>query len=142
MKTTIPKERDIRRAWYVVDASDKALGRMAVKIANVIRGKHKAVFTPHVDTGDYVIVLNAAKVKLTGNKNQQKVYMDYSGYRGGQKLRKASVVRERHPERLVYDAVRRMLPKNRLMRSAIGRLKVYAGESHRHQAQHPLPLDI
>ncbi|NQT02318.1 MAG: 50S ribosomal protein L13 [Planctomycetes bacterium] len=142
MKTTIPKEADIRRSWYLVNASDKVLGRMAVKIANVVRGKNKPIFTPHVDTGDYVIVINANQVKLTGKKETQKIYLDYSGYRGGLKQTKASDVRTRNPERMIYDAVRRMLPKNRLMRSAIKRLKVYAGEEHPHEAQNPQALDL
>lgn len=141
MKTTIPREADIKRSWFVVNASDKVLGRLAVRIADVIRGKHKPVFCPHVDTGDHVIVINASRVKLTGNKENQKIYQDFSGYRGGLKETKASVVRARHPERLIQDAVRRMLPKNRLMRQVMGRLKVYAGEQHRHEAQNPQPLD-
>lgn len=142
MKTTMPEEIRVQRSWYVVDASDKVLGRLAVKLANVIRGKHKPLFTPHIDTGDYVIVLNAEKVKLTGKKEDRKVYVDYSGYRGGLKERNAAAIRKRNPERLVYDAVRRMLPKNRLMRKAIGRLKVYPGNNHEHEAQKPRPLDV
>lgn len=142
MKTTIPKECDVQRCWHVVNATDKVLGRLAVRIADVIRGKHKPTFTPHVDTGDYVIVLNAGKVKLTGRKDELKIYQDYSGYRGGLRQTKASVVRERNPERLVYDAVRRMLPKNRLMRRAIKRLKVYPDEHHGHHAQNPQEMDV
>ena len=142
MKTTIPKEADIRRSWYLVNASDKVLGRLAVKIANIVRGKNKPIFTPHVDTGDFVIVINANKVKLTGKKETQKIYLNYSGYRGGLKQTKASDVRAHNPERMIYDAVRRMLPKNRLMRSALKRLKVYAGEEHPHEAQNPQALDL
>lgn len=142
MKTTIPKEADIRRSWYLVNASDKVLGRLAVKIANIVRGKNKPIFTPHVDTGDFVIVINANKVKLTGKKETQKIYLNYSGYRGGLKQTKASDVRTSNPERMIYDAVRRMLPKNRLMRSALKRLKVYAGEEHPHEAQNPQALDL
>lgn len=142
MKTTIPKETDIQRSWYLVNASDKVLGRLAVRIANVVRGKHKPIFTPHIDTGDYVIVVNASKVKLTGKKEDQKMYTSYSGYRSGLKRIKASVVRERNPERMIYDAVKRMLPKNKLMRKALGRLKVYAGDQHPHEAQNPQKLEI
>jgi large subunit ribosomal protein L13 len=142
MKTTIPKEEDIERSWYLINASDKVLGRLAVRIADIIRGKHKPIFCPHVDAGDHVVVINAGLVKLTGNKEDRKIYTDFSGYRGGLKETKASVVRARHPERLIQDAVRRMLPKNRLMRKALGRLKVYAGENHRHEAQNPQPLDF
>ena len=142
MKTTIPKETDIQHTWYLVNATDKVLGRLAVKIANTIRGKNKPIFTPHIDTGDYVIVINAGKVKLTGKKEDQKIYMNYSGYRGGLKKTKASVIRESNPERMIYDAVRRMLPKNRLMREVIKRLKVYKGDQHPHEAQNPQPLDL
>ena len=142
MKTTVPKEADVQRAWHVVNASDKVLGRMAVCIADVIRGKHKPTFTPHVDVGDYVIVLNASKVKLTGRKEEQKIYMDFSGYRSGLKKRTAATIRARNPERLVRDAVKRMLPKNRLMRQAINRLKIYPGQEHQHEAQSPQPLEM
>lgn len=142
MKTTIPKETDIQRAWYLVNASDKVLGRLAVKIANIVRGKNKSIFTPHIDTGDFVVVINAGKVKLTGKKEDQKMYVNYSGYRGGLKQTKASVIRERNPERMIYDAVRRMLPKNRLMRKAINRLKVYAGDQHPHEAQNPQLIEM
>lgn len=142
MRTTIPRETDIQRSWYLANASDKVLGRLAVRIANVVRGKHKPIFTPHIDTGDYVIVVNAGKVKLTGKKEDQKMYTSYSGYRSGLKRIKASVVRERNPERMIYDAVKRMLPKNKLMRKALGRLKVYAGDRHPHEAQNPQKLEI
>lgn len=142
MRTTIPKETDIQRSWYLVNASDKVLGRLAVRIANVVRGKHKSIFTPHIDTGDYVIVVNARKVKLTGKKEEQKMYTSYSGHRSGLKRIKASIVRERNPERMIYDAVKRMLPKNKLMRKVLGRLKVYAGDQHPHEAQNPQKLEF
>ena len=140
MKTTIPRAEDIRRSWIVINADDQALGRLAVKIADRLRGKHKPTYTPHVDTGDFVVVINARRVKLTGKKNEQKIYADYSGYRNGLKEVKASVMREHNPERMIYDAVKRMLPKNRLMREAFQRLKVYAGDTHPHASQNPQPL--
>lgn len=140
MPTTIPSLKDIRHHWHVVDASGQVLGRLAVKIANRLRGKHKPTYTPHVDTGDFVVVINAEQVKLTGKKNDQKLYTSYSGYRGGRKEIQASVVRERNPERMISVAVKRMLPKNRLMRVAFKRLKVYAGNTHPHAGQNPEPL--
>ena len=138
----MPKEESIQRSWYLVNASDKALGRLAVKIANILRGKNKTIFTPCVDTGDHVIVINASKVKLTGKKENQKIYLDYSGYRGGLKETKASDIRKRNPERMIYDAVRRMLPKNTLMRKAFKRLRVYADTDHPHEAQNPQVFDL
>jgi len=140
MKTTIPRTEDVRRNWLLTDATDQPLGRLAVKIADRLRGKHKPTYTPHVDTGDFVVVINARCVKLTGKKNDQKIYADFSGYRGGLKQTKASVIRERNPERMIYDAVKRMLPKNRLMREAFQRLKVYAEDKHPHASQNPQPL--
>lgn len=140
MKTTILRTADIRHDWVLVDAADQVLGRLAVKIANHLRGKHKPVYAPHVDSGDFVVVLNAKRVKLTGKKEDQKAYVDYSGYRGGHKEVKASVIRETNPERMIYDAVKRMLPRNRLMREALLRLKIYEGETHPHAGQNPQPL--
>ena len=140
MKTTIPRMEDVRRNWLLMDAADQPLGRLAVKIANRLRGKHKPTYTPHVDTGDFVVVINARSVKLTGKKNDQKTYADYSGYRHGLKEVKTSVMRERNPERMIYDAVKRMLPKNRLMREVFQRLKVYAEDKHPHAGQSPQPL--
>ena len=137
MKTFIPKNPGSARGWLLVDAADKPLGRLAVKIADALRGKNRPTFSPHVDTGDFVVVINAEKVKLTGRKEEQKVYHRYSGYRGGLHAIKASVIRERHPERLVQLAVRGMLPKNTLNRQIFKRLKVYAGEEHPHAAQNP-----
>lgn len=118
------------------------MGRLAVKIANILRGKNKVTFTPHVDTGDFVVVINAEKVKLTGRKDEQKIYQRYSGYRGGLKEIKASVVRERHPDRLIKLAVKGMLPKNNLGRKVFGRLKVYAGGGHPHTAQNPQKVGL
>jgi large subunit ribosomal protein L13 len=129
-----------QQRWYVVDAKDQVLGRLAVRIATVLMGKHKPTYTPHVDCGDFVIVLNAGDVKLTGRKGEDRIYQRYSGYPGGQKNIPIKRVLERHPERVLYEAVRRMLPKNRLARRMLRKLKLYNGETHSHQAQHPEPL--
>ena len=137
MKTTLPKDPGENRKWVVIDAEGKVLGRMAVEIANVLRGKSKPTFTPHVDTGDFVVVVNAEKVALSGRKEEQKLYRRYSGWRGGLKETNAAAVRERHPERLVQHAVKGMLPKNNLSRKMLSRLKVYAGSEHPHAAQQP-----
>ncbi len=131
-----------QRAWYVVDATDQVLGRLAVRIATVLMGKHKPTYTPHVDCGDFVVVLNAGAVKLTGRKNEVKVYQSYSGYPGGHKITPISRVLERHPERVLREAVRRMLPKNRLARHMLNKLKLYPGTEHPHQAQQPQPLPL
>ena len=141
MKTTLAKQPQTDRAWLLVDAVDKPLGRLAVKIADALLGKHRPEYTPHVDTGDFVVVVNADKVKLTGRKEEQKLYRRYSGYRGGLKEIKASVVRKRHPDRLIRLAVKGMLPKNNLSRGVFRRLKVYAGEQHPHAAQHPRAVE-
>jgi len=137
MKTTIPKTGARSRDWLVVDAAGKPLGRLAVRIADALRGKNRPDFTPHVDTGDFVVVINAEKVALTGRKNEKKVYRRYSGHRGGLKEIPASVLRQRHPDRLIRLAVKGMLPKNSLSRRMFRRLKVYAGVQHPHAAQHP-----
>jgi len=128
------------RKWFVVDARDQILGRLAVRIATVLMGKHKPTYTPHVDCGDYVIVLNAGDVKLTGRKNETVVYQRYSGYPGGQKIIPIQRVLERHPERVLHEAVRRMLPKNRLARQMLRKLKLSTNSDHIHQAQNPEPL--
>lgn len=135
MKSFVPKDAGENRAWLLVDAEDKVLGRLAVVIANVLRGKDKPTFSPHVDTGDFIVVINAEKIKLTGKKDELKMYQSYSGYRSGRKETPASVVRERHPDRLIKMAVKGMLPKNNLSRKMLGRLKVYAGGEHPHGAQ-------
>lgn len=137
MKTTLAKNPGNERDWKVVDADGQTLGRLAVKIANVLRGRDKPTYTPHVDTGAFVVVVNAEKVKLTGRKEEQKIYQRYSGHRGGLKETKASDVRARHPERLIRSAVRGMLPHNTLNRGVFSRLKVYAGPEHPHAAQQP-----
>jgi large subunit ribosomal protein L13 len=135
-KSFLPKEPS-KRAWVLVDAADKPLGRLAVRVADMLRGKHRPTFSPQVDTGDFVVVLNAARVKLSGKKDEQKIYHRYSGYRGGLKEIPASALRERHPDRLVKLAVRGMLPKNAMGRKVLSRLKVYPGKDHPHAAQQP-----
>jgi large subunit ribosomal protein L13 len=142
MTTTIVKEKDVRRSWYVVDAADKPAGRLAAGIANVLRGKLKPTYTLHVDDGDFVVVINAEKVKLTGTKEDTKIYKSFSGYPGGLKTLSARTVRARNPTRIIQQAVRGMLPKNKMNRLTVGRLKVYAGPNHPHTAQQPKPLDI
>jgi len=137
MKTTIVNAAGIERAWYVVDATDQTLGRLTTRIANVLRGKHKTIFTPHVDCGDYVIVVNAEKIKLTGKKLDQKRYYNYSGYAGGLKEQTARELLSTYPDRVILSAVKGMLPKNRLSRQIIKKLKVYGGGDHPHGAQNP-----
>lgn len=137
MSTTFPKESEITREWYVVDATDRATGRLAVDIANVLRGKNKRTFTPHVDGGDFVIVINAEKVKLTGSKEEQKIYKHYTGYPSGLREFPAKTIRERKPERIITQAVRGMLPTSRQGRKVFKRLHVYAGPEHPHEAQQP-----
>jgi len=142
VKTYNAKKADIQREWFVVDASGQTLGRLATRIATVLRGKHKPIYTPSMDTGDFVIVVNADKVAVTGRKLDQKMYYRYSGYPGG--LTETSLRRmlQTHPTRVVEFAVRGMLPKNRLGRAMIKKLKVYAGGTHPHAAQQPKSLDV
>ncbi len=142
MKTYTAKASDIERTWYVVDAEGQTLGRLASEIAKVLRGKHKPTFTPHMDTGDYVIVVNAEKIQVTGRKMDQKFYYRHSGYPGGLKSISLRVQLQKHPTRVIQAAVRGMLPKNRLGRAMIKKLKVYAGDSHPHQAQQPQKLEF
>ena len=139
-KTKSERKEDVQRKWYIIDAEGEILGRMCSKIAAVLRAKHKDSFTPHVDGGDYVIVINADKVRLTGNKFDQKIYQTYSGYPGGQKEKTAKEMAESKPEFLIENAVRGMLPKNRLARQIIKKLFVYAGAEHPHEAQKPEPF--
>ena len=141
MKTTIPKESDIQRAWRLIDATEEPAGRLAVRIADILRGKDKRTYTPHVDTGDFVVVVNADKVKLSGSKEEQKIYKNYTGYPGGLKEYTAATIRRKNPTRILSQAVRGMLPKNRLNRRIYKRLKVYAGPEHPHGAQNPQPLE-
>ncbi|MFL6265679.1 MAG: 50S ribosomal protein L13 [Actinomycetes bacterium] len=142
MRTYSPKPADIQREWHVIDATDVVLGRLAVHTANLLRGKHKPIFAPHVDTGDHVIVINAAKVRLTGRKREQKVAYRHSGYPGGLKETPYTVLLAQRPSRAVERAVRGMLPRNRLGRQMLSKLKVYDGPTHPHAAQLPVPLDV
>jgi len=142
MKTFSAKAAEVKRDWYVIDATDKTLGRMATEIARRLRGKHKAEYTPHVDTGDYIVVVNAEKVRVTGNKPLDKMYYHHTGYPGGMKQASFSKMIETHPERVLEIAVKGMLPKNPLGRAMYRKLKIYAGPEHKHTAQQPKPLDI
>ena len=142
MKTFMAKPAEIKRDWYVIDATGISLGRVATKAANVLRGKHKAIYTPNVDCGDYVIVINADKVKLTGNKLEQKMYYNHSGYTGGLRERTAKEMRENYPVEMVERAVKGMLPKGRLGRQMYRKLFVYAGAEHPHTAQQPVELKM
>ena len=141
-KTFSPTPGDIEREWLVVDADGVALGRVASEVAQLLRGKHKPKFAPHMDMGDYVIVLNAKKVAVTGNKETEKIYYRHSGYPGGIRSETVETVRERYPERLIANAVKGMLPKNRLGRATLGKLRVYAGAEHPHRAQDPKPYAL
>jgi len=136
------KEEGLDRKWYVIDADGKVLGRLASRVAKILRGKEKPQFTPHVDTGDFVVVVNAEKVKLTGKKMAEKIYYRHSGYIGGLKARTAQELLAQKPEEMIRLAVRGMLPKNRLGRQLLGKLKVYRGAEHPHGAQKPLPLEL
>lgn len=142
MKTFSAKAAEVEREWWVVDAEGETLGRLATRIASILRGKHKPIFTPNVDTGDFVIVVNADKVAVTGAKLDQKIYYRHSGYPGGLKERTLREQLQRAPERVIETAVRGMLPKNKLGRAMFRKLKVYAGPTHPHQAQQPKPLAI
>jgi large subunit ribosomal protein L13 len=142
VRTYSPKGNDITRQWHVIDASDVVLGRLASQAAVLLRGKHKPIFAPHVDTGDFVIVINADKVALSGNKLEQKRAYRHSGYPGGMRSRSYGELMEKHPERVVEKAIRGMLPKNSLGRQTLRKLKVYAGPNHPHQAQQPVPFEI
>lgn len=142
MKSFIASNPGNEREWLVIDAADQPVGRLAARIADALRGKDKPTFTPHVDMGSFVVVVNAEKVKLTGRKETQKIYKHYTGYRSGLKEMPAAMVRERHPERMVEQAVRGMLPKNNLSRRAFRRLKVYKGSEHPHAAQNPRALTL
>ena len=140
MSTPMPKESEIERKWYVVDAEGKVLGRLATRIATILRGKHKPLFAPHLDVGDHVVVLNAEKIHLTGRKLQNKQYRWHTGYIGGLREVRAETMLRTHPERMIEWAVQGMLPKNRLGRAMAKKLKVYRGAAHPHSAQQPAPL--
>ena len=141
MKNTyMQKKEEVSRNWYVIDATDMTLGRLAAKVATILRGKHKPTYTPHIDCGDYVIVVNASKVNLTGNKLDKKIYYNHSGYPGGLRERTARTMIENYPEEMIERAVKGMLPKGRLGRQMYKKLYVYAGSEHPHQAQQPVEL--
>jgi large subunit ribosomal protein L13 len=142
VRTFSAKKEEIEREWFVVDAEGQTLGRLATRIATILKGKHKPIYTPHLDCGDFVIVINADKVRVTGRKMDQKFYYRYSGYPGGLSQISLRDQLARFPERVVHAAVRGMLPKNKLGRQMIKKLKVYAGDEHPHQAQQPKPLEL
>ncbi|MEE8156550.1 MAG: 50S ribosomal protein L13 [Gammaproteobacteria bacterium] len=142
MKTFSAKNETVKRDWYVVDASGKTLGRLASEIARRLRGKHKPEYTPHVDTGDYIIVVNAEKVRVTGNKLKDKIYYHHTGYIGNLKSEPLGKLLDRHPERVIEKAVKGMMPRNPLGRRMLKKLKVYAGSEHAHTAQQPQPLEF
>jgi large subunit ribosomal protein L13 len=142
MSSFMAKPGNYEQGWYVVDATDQVVGRLAVTIANILRGKHRPVYTPHQDTGEFVIVINVEKIRFTGKKWQQKTYAAYSHYPGGLRVQTAEEVHAKHPERILEAAVRRMVPRNRLGRKQMDKLKVYAGSSHPHQAQQPKELKL
>jgi len=142
MKTFSAKASEVQRQWWIIDAKNQVLGRVAVKAAKLLRGKEKTIFTPHVDTGDFVVVINADKVRLSGKKEEQKSYMSFSGYVGGHKSESARARRARHPELLIERAVRGMIPHNRLGRAVYRKLKVYRGDSHPHAAQKPAAVSL
>ena len=142
MKTFSAKPHEVRRDWYVVDATGKTLGRLSTEIARRLRGKHKPVYTPHVDTGDYIVVVNAEKIRVTGNKLKDKIYHRYTGYIGNLKSISLEQLLEEAPERALQYAVKGMLPRNPLGRKMLSKLRVFVGPEHKHEAQQPLPLDI
>ena len=141
MKTYLPKENLDQRKWHVVDADGAVLGRLAAQVADILRGKNKPTFTPHLDAGDFVVVINAEKVRVTGKKEEAKEYMTYSGWKGGEKYRTVAQIRANQPEELIHRAVRGMVPKNRLGRQLLTKLKVYKGGNHPHSAQQPATLE-
>jgi large subunit ribosomal protein L13 len=144
LKTYIARDKEIEESkrWYIIDAEGQVLGRMASKIAHILRGKNKPIYSPHQDVGDYIVVVNAEKIKLTGKKMEQKTYFRHSGYPGGVTQTPVALMLQRHPERVVEYAVKRMMPKNALGRNMFKKLKVYAGSDHPHKAQQPQTLDI
>ncbi len=142
MKTYSAKPETVQHDWYVIDATDKVLGRLATEIARRLRGKHKPVYTPHVDTGDYIVVVNAEKVAVTGNKEAGKIYHHHTGFPGGIRSQNLATMREKHPERILETAVKGMMPKNPLGRAMLKKLKIYTGPEHHHAAQQPKTLEI
>lgn len=142
MKTFLAKKETVQPKWHLIDADGQVLGRLAVKAANIIRGRHKASYTPHVDTGDFVVIINAEKVVLTGRKETTNEYMFFSGFVGGESYRKLSVMRQKHPEFIIEHAVKGMLPKNRLAAKMLTKLRVFAGPKHTHEAQNPVQVSL
>jgi large subunit ribosomal protein L13 len=142
MSTYMAKKGSVPQRWYLIDATDKVVGRLAVKIATILKGKHRPEYTPHVDTGEFVVVVNAEKVKFTGNKWTQKTYQSYSHHPGGRRLIVARDLHAKHPDRVLFEAVKRMLPRNKLGRKQLSKLKIYGGPTHEHQAQQPVELGI
>lgn len=142
MKSYMQKKEEVKRNWYVIDAEGKSLGRVATLAAKYLRGKHKPIYTPHIDCGDYIIIINAQKVNLTGNKLENKMYYNHSMYQGGLRERTAKVMKEKYPEEMMERAVKGMLPHNRLGRAMYKKLFVYAGSEHKHEAQQPVVLDV
>ena len=142
MPTYIPKADELDRTWFVIDAKDKVLGKLAVLAADILSGKRKPTYTPFLDTGDHVIVINASQVHLTGRKETDKLYRSHTGYMGGLKTTAAADMRKKHPTRVIEEAVKGMLPKTKLGRAMFGKLKVYAGDVHPHQAQRPKPITV
>jgi len=142
MKTFLAKKETVQPKWYLIDAEGQVLGRLAVKVANIIRGRNKASYTPHVDTGDFVVIVNAEKVVLTGKKEEQNKYMFFSGFVGGESYRSLSQMRAKHPEFIIEHAVKGMLPKNRLASTMLKKLRVFAGPEHTHQAQNPVKISL
>lgn len=142
MKTFSAKPADVERSWHVIDAKDQVVGKVAVEAARLLRGKHKAIFTPHIDTGDFVIIVNAEHARFTGSKELHKIYARHSGYVGGQTIETPSKVRQRRPELILEWAVKGMVPKNKLGAAQMKKLKVYAGDTHPHEAQEPQPVTL
>jgi large subunit ribosomal protein L13 len=142
MKTFLAKKETVQPKWYLIDAEGQVLGRLAVKAANIIRGRNKASYTPSVDTGDHVVIINAEKIVLTGKKEEQNQYMFFSGFVGGESYRKLSLMRERHPEFIIEHAVKGMLPKNRIARKMLTKLRVYAGTKHPHELNNPVKVSV
>ena len=140
MKTYLAKKETVQPKWYLIDAEGKVLGRLAVKAANILRGRHKPTYTPHVDTGDFVVVINASKIVLTGKKEEATEYMSFSGFVGGEKYRKLTDVRRQKPESIIMQAVKGMLPRNRLAAKMLTKLRVFPGATHDHTAQNPIVL--
>ena len=141
MKTTFAKDTEVERKWHLIDADGLVVGRLATKVADILRGKNKAIYTPHTDTGDFVVIINAKKVRFTGNKLEQKKYYHHTGYPGGIKMATAKDLMNETPEKIIISAVRGMLPKNRLARKQLSKLKVYSGPEHPHKAQNPETLN-